>query len=426
MIFINKGLYTVQIADECVRLLLVKSLFNRLKIRFTEEDTNLETGTEEILQTLSLQHYLKKYPVALILPIQYFAFFSFVVPGDVEEKELHEWVESYVHTNITEYDLYEYRHVFFLNNSNYHCIIISILKTTLAQYSLLSEQLSLNIVYLGCGIESVGLGLADDVLFNQRVYLEGISTDKSQIKLSFESGFMCDVSDIHLTTSDMVKFTTDQENQIDQVCINGNNMATEFVIPYGTGLNQLLSLSTSCNFLDTAQIQNGHRKLAKRQCQRTFIILSIVFLLLLVFTRIGVNLLGEESRTTYSNDQKRRIDQLTAEIFTLRHQQAQVDSIRGRLPKVSTNLEVIGRNVPFGITLSELSISQTGDGRGMTIKGDASSESVVLDLVNDLTSTSLFQEVSVKRIYSKNSANEAMDDSKVLSFELSLHNRGDN
>lgn len=426
MSFIQKGVYTVQITDTCVRLLLVNRLFSRLKIGFTEEDINLETGTEVIHRTLTLHRDLKKYPVALVLPIHYFSFFRFVVPGDVEEKELHEWVESYINTNITEYDLYEYRHLLFLNNSNYHCIIISIPKTTIAQFSLLSEQLSLNIVYIGCGIESVGLGLADDELFNQIVYLEGISTEKSPVKLSFETGFMCDVSDTPLTTTNMPIFSSDQEKQIGQVCINGNSMSSDLVIPYGAGLNQLLSLGNNCNFMDSAQIQNGHRKLAKRQCQRTFIILSLVFLLLLVFTRIGVSLIGEESLTNAKDNKQKRIDQLTSEISILRNQKAQVDSIRGRFSRVSTDLEVIGRSIPIGMTLSELSMTQNGEIREMIIRGDATSESEVLLLVRDLSSTRLFREVSIKRIYSKNSAGEAMDGIKDLSFELSLSYRGDN
>lgn len=426
MSFIQKGVYTVQITDTCVRLLLVNRLFSRLKIGFTKEDYSLETGTEGIHRTLSLHGDLKKYPVALLLPIHYFSFFSFVVPGDVEEKELHEWVESYIHTNITEYELHENRHLLFLNNSNYHCLIISIPKTTIAQISLLSEQLLLNIVYIGCGIESAGLGLADDELFKQIVYLEGISTDKSPIRLSFESGLMCDVSDTSVTTSDIAIITTVDLEQVEQVCINGNSMASDLVIPYGAGLNQLLSLGSNCNFMDSAQIQNGHRKLAKRQCQRMFIILAFVFLLLYVFTRIGVSLIGEESLTNAKDNKQQRIDQLTAEISILRNQKAQVDSIRGRFSRVSTDLEVIGRSIPIGMTLSELSMSQTGEIREMIIRGDATSESEVLLLVRDLSSTRLFREVSIKRIYSQNSAGEAMDGIKDLSFELSLSYRGDN
>ncbi|MDD3523341.1 MAG: PilN domain-containing protein, partial [Candidatus Cloacimonetes bacterium] len=372
----------------------------------------------------SLHSDLKKYPVALLLPLHYFSFFSFVIPGDVEGNELHEWAESFIHTNIAEYELYEYRTSFFLNNSNYHCIIISILKTTLAQFSPLLEQLSLNTVYIGSGIESTGLGLADDDLFNQRVYLSGILNDKSPIRLAFESGFLCDVSEISITTSDIAIITTDDLEQVDQVCINGNNVSSDLVIPYGTGLNQLLSLGNNCNFLDSAQIQNGHRKIAKRQCQKMFIILSLVFLLLLVFTRIGVSLVGEESLTNAKDNNQKRIDQLTSEISILRNQQAQVDSIRGRLPTVSTNLEVIGRSIPMGMTLSELSMTQTGEIREIIIRGDATSESEVLLLVRDLSSTRFFQEVSIKRIYSNNSTPIATDENKVLSFEIALCNRG--
>ncbi len=195
---------------------------------------------------------MKKYPVALLLPLHYFSFFSFIVPGDVEEKELHEWLSRLIHTNIAEYDLYEYRHFFFLNDSNYYCIIISIPKTTLAQFPRLLEQLSLNTVYIGSGIESAGFGLADDDLFNQRIYLDGITTDKSPIRIAYESGLMCDISDTSVTTLDKVIISTDDLEQVDQVFINGNNISSDIVIPYGTGLNQLLSLGNNGNFLAAA------------------------------------------------------------------------------------------------------------------------------------------------------------------------------
>lgn len=421
---IQKGIYCVQISDTNIRILRIVKLINRLKIHISVEDSDLETGTEGILRALSLHSDLKKYPVALLLPLHYYSFFSFVVPGDVEENELHEWAESFIHTNIAEYELYEYRPSFFLNNSNYHCIIISILKTTLAQFSPLLEQLSLNTVYIGSGIESTGLGLADDDLFNQRVYLSGILTDKSPIRLAFESGLLCDVSEISITTSDIAIITTDDLEQVDQVCINGNNVSSDLVIPYGTGLNQLLRLGNIGNFLDSAQIQNVHRKLAKRQCKKTFITLAFLFLLLYVCTRIGVSLIGEESMTNAKDNKQKRIDQITADISVLRSQQTQVDSIRGRFSRVSTDLEVIGRSIPMGMTLSELSITQTDKTREMIIRGDATSESEVLLLVRDLSSTRLFQDVSVKRIYSNNSTPIATDENKVLSFEIALCNRG--
>lgn len=421
---IKNGIYCVQITDTNIRILRVVKLINRIKIHVSEEDFDLETGNEGIRRALSLHSDLRKYPVALLLPLNYFSFFSFIVPGDIEEKELHEWAESYIHTNITEYDLYEYRHLYFLNNSNYHCIIMSIPKTTLAQFPQLLEQLSLKTVYIGSGIESAGLGLADDDLFNQRIYLNGITNDKSPIRLAFESGLLCDVSDTSVTTSDKAIITTDDLEPVDQICVNGNNISSDIVVPYGTGLNQLLSLGNIGNFLDSAQIQNVHRKLAKSLCQKTFIILAFVFLLLYVFTRIGVSLVGEGSMAIAKDNKQKRIDQLTAEISLLRSQQTQVDSIMGKFSRVSSDLEVIGRSIPNGMTLSELSITQTGEIRETIIRGDATSESEVLLLVRDLSSTLLFQDVSVKRIYSKNSTPIATDETKVLSFEIALCNRG--
>jgi len=424
--FIKKGIYCVQITDTNIRILCVLKFINRLKIHVSEEDFDLDTGNEGIRRALSLHSDLKKYPVALLLPLHYFSFFSFIVPGDVEEKELHEWAESFIHTNIAEYDLYEYRHFFFLNDSNYYCIIISIPKTTLAQFPRLLEQLSLNTVYIGSGIESAGFGLADDDLFNQRIYLDGITTDKSPIRIAYESGLMCDISDTSVTTLDKVIISTDDLEQVDQVFINGNNISSDIVIPYGTGLNQLLSLGNNGNFLDSAQIQKVHQKQAKRQCQKTFIIIAFLFLLLYVLTRIGVSLIGEESMINAKDNKQKRIDQITADISVLRSQQTQVDSIRARFSRVSTDLEVIGRSIPIGMTLSELSITQTDKTREMVIRGDASSESEVLLLVRDLSSTRLFQDVSVKRIYSNNSTPIATDETKVLSFEIALCNRGVN
>ena len=322
--FIKKGIYCVQITDTNIRILCVLKFINRLKIHVSEEDFDLDTGNEGIRRALSLHSDLKKYPVALLLPLHYFSFFSFIVPGDVEEKELHEWAESFIHTNIAEYDLYEYRHFFFLNDSNYYCIIISIPKTTLAQFPRLLEQLSLNTVYIGSGIESAGFGLADDDLFNQRIYLDGITTDKSPIRIAYESGLMCDISDTSVTTLDKVIISTDDLEQVDQVFINGNNISSDIVIPYGTGLNQLLSLGNNGNFLDSAQIQKVHQKQAKRQCQKTFIIIAFLFLLIYVLTRIGVSLIGEESMINAKDNKQKRIDQLTAKISVLRSQQTKL------------------------------------------------------------------------------------------------------
>lgn len=422
--FFEKVIYCVHITDTKIRILGIAKIFNSLKIQVSEEEIDLDSDNEGISKALSLHQDLKKYPVALLMPLNYFSFFSFIVPGDIEEKELHEWAESFIQTNITEYDLYEYRHLYFLNNSNYQCIIISIPKTTLSQFSRLLEQLSLNTVYIGSGIESAGLGLADDDLFNQRIYLNGITTDKSPIRLAFQSGLMCDVSDTSVITSDKAIITTDDLEPVDQICVNGNKISSDILIPYGTGLNQLLCLGNIGNFLDSAQIQNVHRKLAKSHCQKTFIILAFLFLILYVITRIGVSLIGEESLTNAKDNKQKRIDQLTAEISLLRSQQTQVDSIRVKFSRVSTDLEVIGRSIPIGMTLSELSITKTGEIREMIIRGDATSESEVLILVRDLTSKRLFQDVSVKRIYSKNSTPTATDETKVLSFEIALCNRG--
>ncbi len=56
------------------------------------------------------------------------------------------------------------------------------------------------------------------------------------------------------------------------------------------------------------------------------------------------------------DNKQKRLDQITADISVLRSQQTQVDSIRGRFSRVSTDLEVIGRSIPIGMTLSELSL----------------------------------------------------------------------
>lgn len=417
---------SVCFSDSCMRIVSIRKYLNRLKIAGLEKEANLDNDSDVMYNALSLYRDLKKYPVALLLPLHYFSFFSFIVPSDVEESELQEWAESYIHTNIAEYDLYEYRYLYFLNISHYHCIIISLPKKQLARFVQLFDQSSLNAVYIGSGIETAGLGLADDDLFNQRIYLDGIVTDKSPIRLSYESGILCDVSDTSLSTSDKAIILTDDLEQVNQVCINGNNLSSDFVIPYGTGLNQLLSLGNDGNFLDRTQIQNVYCNLAKRQCLKTFIILTSIFILLFVLTQIGVSLFGDESMINAKDDMQKRIDQITEEISVLRHQQTQVDSIRGTFSRVSTDLEVIGRSIPIGMTLSELSITQTGEIREMIIRGDATSESEVLLLVRDLTSKRLFRDVSVKRIYSKNSSSIATDETRVLSFEINLFNRGIN
>lgn len=75
---------------------------------------------------------------------------------------------------------------------------------------------------------------------------------------------MCDVSDTSVTTSDKAIITTDDLEQVDQVCINGNNISSDLVIPYGTGLNQLLSLGNTAVlkiFNETQYVKTGDQGL---------------------------------------------------------------------------------------------------------------------------------------------------------------------
>jgi Tfp pilus assembly protein PilN len=399
---LRKRLAVFQLEKHNIRFMLVSRYWNATKVLLLKEYNVGENQTSDVILEIITDNKLSNTNIALLLPIYEFGISCINLPEEIDAKEEMEWIES--HRQSLSDSCYDTTSEYFsCNHETIHqAVVTTVQNEILSRYIGYFREHARNLIYIGHGMESLGLGLADTPFFKEDIIAYISSASNEMFKCLVSNGFMLSCTPNNTNQhKGALSICTSENESIDVVTICEAKVGKNFAILYGLGLNLLLHIQKQCNQMPKLLNERNILYNAKRQFFRLCIQLSsIIAVILLINYMIKAAMPSNEEIMAIRKLQE-KIHSLNNDLSILEKQQSDLTSLLHQKSKTSSYLEIIGKSVPKGILLSEITLHDNREGHDFTIgiTGKSINESLLVNFVKSLTAYSYFTDVSITRIF---------------------------
>lgn len=405
-----------------------KGKYSQLKFRKFLEKTEIIDHQKKVKQSI-----INQIPSLILLPLTEFEFIVVDFP-DIDEEEMEQWVVEYFANhnsqNASDYWL-NYQH---LNpDSMDHKILIISLSKSKYDNILQRYQEIENPVYVGAGIESLGLvfSLNEELLNKKNVVV--FSSPQKTFVLEYTNSLLSnfhqfddvDISNIAKDdTNTIVWNIAEKKNNVSDIFLNEKKIESIDFRKTGLILNYFYKITKSLNLIDETKTEVSNSVVEKSNALKTGINLTIIFIVLFSLPMIADFINNNSLRKlntdlTLIDDKLSLIENKQNEIKLLKKELIQSRDIVHTASHFNGYLELIGRNVPESVKLEHLQISEQKEAHLIIIKGTSVNKTAITKLLSNLEGEKVFKSVELKFIETKTEDdNTGSSDSSI--FEIGI------
>ncbi len=428
--YLSRSIEVIELNEHyCKRLILNKS-FGTIKLTTSEKLDKNSFENSELFGKSDL--------TAILLPPDAFEYMPVDFPDIDDADELNEWVFEYFSHHITDDpNNYLIKHIHLNADSNEHKILIIYLnKNKFAEYKDKIDQSKLQPVYIGCGIESAGFALSlSENLFEKKNIFIYLGSQRTLI-FEYEKGLLTGFHEFDSSNLDVDNLVQKNETTLiwylNKKCdldepeypiIDNKKILPSCFFQAGIGMNILFDLTEQLNLLPDKERELILGKAEKKNSLTISTFFAAIFLFLFVFINIGIGISRNinsrlDSELSLIQDKLSQITQQQDEIEILKKHLNQTSEITLARSHFSGYLELVGRNIPRGVSLEKLAIIETDNGISILVSGSAGVKTKVADLLSNFEQEKFFNQVELKYIESTRDLKKPMK--QIFEIEIGI------